>query len=109
MKIGDVFWAIWKYATLTALMLSLISYLGLAGLYMARLPRRPDPGQDRVVPVWIKGNSPLYGNHREDQLWEVSKQAFMASVFLFFITAATAEYRKEKERREARNGSMRTI
>jgi hypothetical protein len=101
-KASDGFWAVWKYATLAALMLSLVLYFGLWTLYMTRLPRRPVPDQNRIVPVWMKGNDPLYGSYNEEWLWEASGKAFACSVLLFFSTVVTAEYRKEKERRAAR-------
>jgi len=94
---------------LAVLILSLIFFLGLAMLFEARLPTRPEPSQNKVVPVWMTGKDPRYANHTEERLWKVSEWTFFVSVLLFFVTVATAEYRKEKERREARRGSTRTI
>jgi hypothetical protein len=98
---GRLFWTIWQYSVLAAMLLSVILLAGIGALYKSNLPLRPDPSQNRILPLAITGSVPVYANAHERNTWDFTLYAFFVTGGLFLLTGVTAQYLKDKQQTNA--------
>jgi hypothetical protein len=102
-------WTLWQYSIIAATLLSVLFLAGVATSFTARLPRQPEPRQSRIWPISVKGKEPFYASPGEKRTWEVAQYSFISTIGLFFITVASNQYLKGKQRRRTSSEFTPTI
>jgi hypothetical protein len=89
-------WTIWQYSILAAMLISVVCVTGIGNLYKSQLPLRPEPAQNRTLPITITGSMPIYANPSERATWDFTLYAFFVTGGLFLFTCVTTQYLKDK-------------